>query len=148
MITNEVDPTVKTCTRCGASKPIAAFAFRRRATGRLQSWCRACHAEVDRLRYLKMFPDARLRRRQAGRMRDAEIRRRLDQILAESGCVDCGIKDPVVLEFDHVGPKTADVSRLAMQAPWSLVLEEIARCEVRCVNCHKRITAARRKKVA
>ena len=45
--------------------------------------------------------------------------------LSAAPCVDCGERDPVVLDFDHVGP-------------------EIARCEVRCANCHRRRTIVQR----
>jgi hypothetical protein len=51
----------------------------------------------------------------------------------------------VVLEFDHVGPKGATVTQLARDgASLARLRKEIARCEVRCVNCHRRVTAARR----
>jgi hypothetical protein len=69
----------------------------------------------------------------------AYVRRRL----AESGCVDCGETDPGVLEFDHVRGKLASVSGLGWANASDLRIdEEIARCEVRCVNCHRIRTAS------
>ncbi|OLD51502.1 MAG: hypothetical protein AUI58_07205 [Chloroflexi bacterium 13_1_40CM_2_70_6] len=57
-------------------------------------------------------------------------------------CVDCGMDDSVVLDFDHRGEKTAAVSTLVRQArTWSEVTAEIKKCEVRCANCHARRTA-------
>jgi hypothetical protein len=62
--------------------------------------------------------------------------------LAASGCTDCGERDPCVLEFDHVGEKTHGVMQLARREVGLARLDaEIARCEVRCVNCHRRRTA-------
>lgn len=60
--------------------------------------------------------------------------------LKEHACVDCGETDPVVLEFDHVrGTKHKDISRLVSQGASVAALErEIAKCEVRCSNDHKR----------
>jgi hypothetical protein len=58
-------------------------------------------------------------------------------------CVDCGEVDPVVLEFDHVrGEKVAALSDMAKrQFSLAKLDAEIAKCEVRCANCHKRKTA-------
>ena len=65
--------------------------------------------------------------------------------LSAAGCIDCGEDDLVVLEFDHVGPKRATVTQLARDgASLARLRHEIARCEVRCVNCHRRVTAAQR----
>jgi hypothetical protein len=64
--------------------------------------------------------------------------------LERSGCVDCGIRDLRVLDFDHVAPgKTANVLDLARRAVRETRLTaEIRRCEVRCANCHRRRTLA------
>jgi hypothetical protein len=62
--------------------------------------------------------------------------------LLEHPCVDCGEADPIVLEFDHVrGVKAADVSNLVKGVASRARLEtEIAKCDVRCANCHRRRT--------
>lgn len=69
---------------------------------------------------------------------------RLVEYLAAHPCVDCGETDPVVLDFDHVrGEKRCDISHLlSRRHPWSTVEQEIAKCDVRCANCHRRKTAA------
>jgi len=60
-------------------------------------------------------------------------------------CVDCGVGDPILLEFDHVGAKRKSVTTLAWDG-YSLasIVREIAHCEVRCCNCHRRRTLERR----
>ena len=60
-------------------------------------------------------------------------------------CVDCGEADPLVLEFDHVrGVKSGNISQMmAYCVSEARLLEEIAKCEVRCANCHRRVTAIR-----
>jgi hypothetical protein len=64
----------------------------------------------------------------------------------ESGCVDCGERDVVVLEFDHIGDKTSTVTALAWsQRSLEQIDAEIACCEIRCCNCHRRRTADRRR---
>jgi hypothetical protein len=65
-------------------------------------------------------------------------------ILRQSACVDCGERDQVVLEFDHVGPKRNSVTRLAWWGSSLATIDaEISQCEVRCANCHRRATAMR-----
>ena len=60
-------------------------------------------------------------------------------------CVDCGETDPVVLDFDHVGEKSFGIcSAIPRLIPPEKVLVEIEKCEVRCANCHRRMTHKRR----
>jgi hypothetical protein len=64
--------------------------------------------------------------------------------LAKARCVDCDLADTLVLEFDHVGEKRKAVMALAWQEYSLATLErEIAQCEVRCCNCHRRRTLER-----
>jgi hypothetical protein len=48
-----------------------------------------------------------------------------------------------VLEFDHHdrATKREDVSRLMAYSSWRRIEAEIAKCDVRCANCHRRRTA-------
>lgn len=67
------------------------------------------------------------------------------ELLDDSECVDCGLEDMTVLEFDHVGPKRESVLVLSWTG-YSIetIQREIAECEIRCANCHRRKTAAER----
>jgi uncharacterized protein YcfJ len=87
----------------------------------------------------------RIRRNGAARV--AANRARVDEYLLTHPCVDCGMTDLVVLEFDHVrGVKVAAVSALVTGGyPWTKIDAEIAKCDVRCANCHRRVTVERRK---
>ena len=61
---------------------------------------------------------------------------------ASHPCVDCNIADPRVLVFDHVrDTKHNNVGTLASNGRLDLVITEIAKCEVRCANCHSMKTA-------
>lgn len=70
--------------------------------------------------------------------------RLVHRILEAGVCADCGERDMVVLEFDHVGEKRAQLSRMVWNVGMPTLEAEIARCELRCCNCHRRVTAARR----
>jgi len=129
------DSELKRCGKCG--EDLLRAAFNRMGDG-LQHWCRECFREYFRRR-------GELHRRQSGdarRMRVATARRFIAAYLAIHHCVDCGEADTRVLDFDHVGQKTALVSALAAWgAPRARLEAEIALCAVRCANCHRRITA-------
>jgi hypothetical protein len=61
--------------------------------------------------------------------------------LGSATCADCGEADVAVLDFDHVGVKRYGVVQLAYREASIASLErEIAECEVRCANCHRRRT--------
>lgn len=61
------------------------------------------------------------------------------QYLKDHPCVDCSESNPIVLEFDHVsGEKLANITDMVMRAMSIKNINlEIAKCEVRCANCHR-----------
>jgi hypothetical protein len=61
--------------------------------------------------------------------------------LKEHPCIDCGEADIVVLEFDHREPAEKRFNIGCLKG-WSLktVQAEVAKCDVRCANCHRRKT--------
>ena len=60
-------------------------------------------------------------------------------------CMDCGREYPhYVLDFDHVrGDKRRAVSKMKYCSV-RLLLEEIAKCDVVCANCHRERTFKRK----
>lgn len=67
--------------------------------------------------------------------------------LKKNPCVDCKEKDVTVLDFDHTkGNKKLNIARMVSNGTsLSKLKEEIAKCKVRCANCHRRKTAKERK---
>lgn len=62
--------------------------------------------------------------------------------LSSNPCVDCGETNPIVLEFDHVGKKKFTISNaIRDKVNLNRIKKEIAECEIRCSNCHKKKTA-------
>jgi hypothetical protein len=41
------------------------------------------------------------------------------------------------MDFDHVGDKSSEISRLMYDAGTATLLAENAKCEVVCANCHR-----------
>lgn len=65
--------------------------------------------------------------------------------LKVASCVDCGVADPLVLQFDHRPgqSKVMDVGRfISSGSALRLLAAELVKCDVRCANCHRRRTAA------
>jgi len=127
----------KTYGHCKRDLPGSAF---NRAGSGLQHWCRDCFRD-----YFARRGATHLRQVVASRAkRVAVARAQTSEYLRAHPCVDCGETDVRVLDFDHIGVKRELVSSLlARGAPWSRIVEEIAECEVRCANCHRRVSAQR-----
>lgn len=133
----------KRCSICKKPKLTKLFSKNKRRRDGLQTHCKECNKKHSSKYYKKNRIYHRKRvilQKQALRQRNSLF---LWKYLSTHPCIDCGNTNPVVLEFDHVrGEKIAPVSKLARDA-WSLdsLKEEIAKCDVRCANCHRLKTA-------
>ena len=96
-------------------------------------------------KYKKQYKERSKRRNRYQRKWGKEFVKRVKRI---RGCIDCGIKNPVILEFDHVrGDKTNNIADMVNQSyGLTTIKEEIRKCEVRCANCHRIKTHERRRK--
>jgi hypothetical protein len=136
---------VKKCSRCKLEKDGTHFQRNRASKDGLQDQCKACRKETDRRTYLSRTPEkTAFYKEQECRTIEQNKQRVYDYLLTHP-CVDCGESDPVVLEFDHVsGEKRSDIANWIMSGrSWRTILSEIEKCEVRCANCHRRVTARR-----
>lgn len=137
---------VQRCYACGRWKPLHEFSFRNRKTGERHGYCRPCQAAYRRDHY-RRNRSAYIRRAVAQvKQRREEQVRLLHEYLREHPCVDCGGSDVGVLEFDHADGvrKEMDIGLMLGRRSWRAILEEIAKCDVRCANCHRKRTAAQR----
>jgi hypothetical protein len=79
----------------------------------------------------------------------AHYRRRkiIDKIKMQP-CADCKIQyPPCVMDFDHIsGVKAFNISKVTTYS-LERVLEEIAKCEIVCSNCHRLRTYTRLKNI-
>ena len=129
---------------CRRYKPSGEFSFSDRARGMLNSNCRVCHAAYRRAHYLAHKSDYIDRAIVQTKGRRQQNRREVLAYLATHPCVDCGNGNTVVLEFDHRDPadKLWNVGWMIARMRWQRVRAEIEKCDVRCVNCHRRRTAS------
>jgi hypothetical protein len=111
------------CYRCGEPKPAEEFAWRRKAKGQRDSFCRPCRSAYGREHYVA--------NRQRYIDQAAMVKRRLrhERTLAlieyfrTHPCVQCGEADPVVLEFDHVRDKAFDIGQNLLDHRWEAIVE-------------------------
>lgn len=134
------------CSTCRRSRPDSDFNRRTASPDGRQAVCRECNAARARRYYSENLEKHRAAvAAQVAKTRSAHLER-IGLYLLENPCVDCGESDIRVLDFDHRDGalKTAEVMKLAKAAyAWRRVAEEIAKCDVRCRNCHARITYER-----
>ena len=127
---------------CGEDKETQDFSKRRDRD--FNAYCKPCQRRYCKEHYRRYKRKHNLRRH-SGKLQ--QVRRNQVFILgylSKHGCVDCGETNPVVLEFDHVrGVKAASLSQMVADArPILQISEELAKCDVRCANCHRKKTAA------
>lgn len=129
------------CSSCGKGAEESEFWVK--SKGRRSGMCRACKQAYNKKWYRKNR-DRHIRAARLCNLRS--IRRNREEILKYlkiHPCVDCGERDPVILDFDHVrGKKRASIASMLHKIySWKTIWNEIGKCEVRCANCHRRKTA-------
>ena len=139
---------MKICTKCQVAKNEREFFVKNKETGRLHTQCKACYkahrATYYANHYRTYHADYLARAKQRREQLREEFRNNMLAYMTDKSCVVCGESDIRVLEFDHLDPakKSFTVSQaVKLDRKWTEVLQEIAKCQVLCANCHKRKTA-------
>ena len=133
-------PRVKTCARCRTSLQEDCFNRSTRSPDGRQAYCRDC----QKAHYAENSARHRANVRRSSAARTVVLRTLVFEAMAQ-GCADCGYLDIRALDFDHVrGEKVDDVGSMIRRGrSIRAVRDEIAKCEVRCRNCHAIVTISR-----
>lgn len=123
---------LRECSVCRTWKPFGSF--HRRGDG-YQTWCRDCKRAYDaayheRRRALRLVQK---RKRKQG------IVAWMRELKSSQPCTDCGgWFHPAAMTFDHLPGTTKrdHVSNLVYAGYRKVLLDEIAKCELVCANCH------------
>lgn len=135
---------MKVCYKCKKQLSLEHFHKNARRPDGLQNYCKSC-AKIRNAEYYLATPERNGQRR-ANNIKARQIARQVVvSHLATNHCVDCGASDMVVLEFDHVrGEKLGNISWMVGTGRSAETIKaEIEKCDVRCANCHRRVTASR-----
>jgi hypothetical protein len=133
---------VKRCCSCKKEKPLSDFPINRKRPDGHGTMCKDCK-KVYNVAYYAETKDRHNPARTERRIRvRREARENVFAYLTDHPCVDCGETDIVVLDFDHQGDKSHEISAMIVAGmPWARILAEIQKCEVVCSNDHRRRTA-------
>lgn len=132
----------RVCAKCQTPKPLGDFGWKNKQLGTLDAYCKPCRREYNREHYTtnKTLYFAR-------NDRAVERLRAFLRELKSRPCTDCKRSyPPCVMDFDHRDPalKTAQVGQLINRyGSKKRLLEEIAKCDLLCANCHRLRTCKR-----
>lgn len=133
---------MKKCTRCKRIKALNEFNYKSRIRRILSAHCRSCSSLYVRNHYLRNKQYYLDKARKRNLKIKEEVQEYVREYLSSHPCVDCNERDILVLEFDHQRDKISSVSKMTKgYASLDMVKNEVAKCEVRCANCHRRKTA-------
>ncbi len=124
------------CTSC--KQILSKSEFHKHPKIEHQPECKTCRNQKGKSYYLKN----KQRCIDKGYKRVKERTVLIYSLLKKTPCTDCGEKNPLLLEYDHLGDKIASIAEMRSHNIGK-ILKEIAKCEVRCSNCHKRKTSER-----
>ena len=132
----------KTCSRCKKLLPIKQFSWRNKTKGKLRGHCKECQNIYTKQHYVKNREKYIKRSLKRKKRIIKENRGKIFEYLENNPCVDCGELDILYLEFDHKKGKNKKMAVADMISySWATIMEEINKCEVRCVKCHRLKTA-------
>jgi hypothetical protein len=137
---------MKRCGACGKDKGEEQFGWKNKAKGHRQSYCKDCKNAANRAWYSR-HAETQKQAVTRNNVRATEERRRVIRAAKQRPCVDCGHSYPFyVMDLDHVrGTKFRSISQMVNGHKYSIakILEEIAKCDVVCANCHRERTFSR-----
>jgi hypothetical protein len=131
----------KVCTICKDKKSLDDFNKKKLSKDGRQNLCKLCNLENGKKHYLLNTEKVKQRIYNRKETLKPLIQ---DFIVShlKNGCVDCGEKDLIVLDFDHLENKECSISSMINDcASLDKIALEISKCVVRCANCHRRKTA-------
>jgi hypothetical protein len=127
---------MKKCTKCKNSKLTTEFHKNKRKKDGFQDECKECCKVRDQDHYKKHGNSKHIENQKKQIIRNKEFVKRYKKIHGQ--CIDCGIKDWRVLQFDHLSNKKYNISDLVGTGMGlETIKTEIKKCKMRCANCHQ-----------
>ena len=151
------------CSKCKEEKRKTEFWVRNDRKCGVYSKCKVCSSQAyeqwrlaniakrrrDLQEWRKANPE-RIRKlyRDSDRHRRNTTKEWVDELKSKP-CVDCGNEfETFVMDFDHRDPTTKSYVisfMVSKRMPREAILEEIAKCDLICANCHRKRTFQKKK---
>lgn len=131
------------CRKCNIEKDIEEFYFKT-DRGKYDTMCKKCHRVYRKEHYRKNTEYYKNKQKRNRNKYFTENKKIILESL-KTGCVDCGEKNIITLQFDHIEgyDKKMEISKMVSSYHPNTVKDEIKKCEVVCANCHLKRTADR-----
>ena len=138
----------KVCTSCGEEKPIEESPWKSIIRRKRHARCKTCTAQDSGSWYESNQEHHKENVKVNRQISKQRARDYVYQYLLTHSCSNCGESDPRVLEFHHVHGKDREIGRMVAEGfSVEAIAAEIARCQVLCANCHRRLTSDEREMV-
>lgn len=128
--------TTKICTKCLEEKELTSFHTSPTGKYGRKSQCKVCCNKAAK----EDYHENKDRYFAHAKKRDKDMRDKI-RALKSVPCADCDQSfDWVCMDFDHLPQfdKSHEISYMMRhRMAWDKILEEIAKCEVVCSNCHR-----------
>jgi hypothetical protein len=126
---------MKKCSRCKQVKQLGEFGKNSARKDGLQNSCRECQRNYTRNHYRK---NKQYYKDKAKQYRE-DVREWFRQWKRTLKCEQCGEDRSACLDFHHIDPaeKEFNVSYAWCWGSKKRILEEAAKCDVLCSNCHR-----------
>jgi hypothetical protein len=140
---NNEETKEKICRKCKIKKIASEFSRRSSNKKRLFSWCKKCSNAHSVEKYIQNMKNENYKTLRNRDLRENRKKRAISkyewlaQYKHSRGCIDCGEKNPLVLQFDHMGLKEFNISNRVYSHGIDKLKIEIEKTVVRCGNCHK-----------
>ncbi|HYD34753.1 MAG TPA: hypothetical protein VD999_01660 [Vitreimonas sp.] len=130
------------CNKCYLEKGPEAFSLKNKGKDIRHTICKDCHSAYRKQHYSNNKKKYIAKAFTWNQKQREVLSKYLFNKLSQSKCKDCGEKDILVLDFDHLRDKKWGIAQMYRNRHSVQTCEkEIEKCEVRCANCHRRKTA-------
>jgi hypothetical protein len=142
-----MDDTSKVCWKCKQLRKPEEYSFRNKSLGIRHNTCKPCvslYAAAHHQATKTKTREARRKNHKAWRTRKRLDAREMVDDLKSGPCMDCNQSfHPWQMQFDHRNPSIKKFN-IATAVHWTYrsmyskeaILEEIAKCDLVCANCH------------